>query len=155
MRNLPNYKTAGQIIQLGNALAWFRNQKMQSKGLTSSQSEAILYILRHQDEGITAGTLMEQLRLSQSTIAGLLKRLEEKNLIERRTADDDGRKSIIQPTQEGLALEEYLKKIAIQVEHILLQGMSKAEQAEFNRLLDAALVNMDSARTGEVNSHNG
>ena len=155
MRNLPHYKTAGQIIQLGNALAWFRNQKMQSKGLTYSQSDAIRYILRHRDEGITAGTLMEQLRLSQSTIAGLLKRLEEKNLIERRTANDDGRKSIIQPTQEGLALEEYLKEIAIQVEHILLQGMSKAEQAEFNRLLDTALVNMNSVRTGEVNSHNG
>ena len=149
MRYLPHYKTAGHIIQLGNALAWFRNQKMQSKGLTSSQSDAIRFILRHQDEEITAGDLMEHLGLSQSTVAGLLKRLEEKGLIERRTDGSDGRKSVIQPTQEGILLEEYLKDIAFQTENILLQGMSESAQAEFDRLLQIALDNMNAVRASE------
>jgi MarR family multiple gene transcriptional regulator MgrA len=119
---------------------------MQSKGLTSSQSDIIRYLLHHQDEEVTAGNLMEKLGLSQSTIAGLLKRLEEKELISRYTDGSDGRRSVIQLTSTGLALEEYLQGIAVQTGNIMLNGMSDEEQNEFSRLLHTALTNMNAVR---------
>ena len=45
-----DYPTASQIIQLGNIVNWFRNRNLQVYGLTSSQSEAIYFILKHEDE---------------------------------------------------------------------------------------------------------
>ena len=140
------FKTASLVVRLGNVVAWLRNQRMQQKGITSSQSDVIRYILKHRDQSISAGDLMEQLSLSPSTMAGILKRLENKSLITRKTDEKDGRKVIITPAKEGLALEDYLKETAAQTEEILLQGMTKAEQDEFYRLLKIALQNANAVK---------
>lgn len=140
------FKTASLVVRLGNVVAWLRNQRMQQKDITSSQSDVIRYLLKHRDRSISAGDLMEQLSLSPSTMAGILKRLENKSLITRRTDEKDARKVIIMPTEEGLALEDYLKETAAQTEEILLQGMTQAEQDEFYRLLTMALANANAVK---------
>ena len=95
---------------------------------------------------MSAGDLMKQLSLSPSTMAGILKRLENKSLITRKTDEKDARKIIITPTEEGVALEDYLKETAAQTEEILLHGMTTAEQDEFYRLLKIALQNANAAK---------
>lgn len=145
------YKTSGLMIRLSNALIWFRNQELQRHDLTSSQFEVIRYLLTHQSQSdITAGRLMEQLELSQSTVAGILKRLHAKGLIQRQPDQCDARREFLVPTEKGLALEESLQGIACKTEQILLRGMSEAEQAEFYRLLALALENMNAVRAGGV-----
>ena len=140
------FKTASLVVRLGNVVAWLRNQRMQQRDITSSQSDVIRYILRHRDQPVSAGDLMKQLSLSPSTMAGLLKRLENKSLIIRKTDEKDARKIIIMPTEEGLALEDYLKETAAQTEEILLRGMTRAEQDEFYRLLRIALQNANAVK---------
>lgn len=94
---------------------------------------------------------MENLGLSPSTMAGILKRLENKSFIMRKTDKNDARKIIIMPTKEGLALEDYLKETAAQTEEILLKGMTKEEQEEFYRLLSIALQNANAIKkSGDV-----
>lgn len=144
--NSNQFKTASLVVRLGNVVAWLRNQRMQQRDITSSQSDVIRYILKHRDQPVSAGDLMEQLSLSPSTMAGILKRLENKSLITRKTDEKDARKIIITPTKEGLALEDYLKETAAQTEEILLQGMTKAEQDEFYRLLELALKNANAVK---------
>ena len=149
------YKTSGLMIRLSNALIWFRNQELQLYDLTSSQFEVIRYLLTHREQDITAGTIMMRLELSQSTIAGILKRLHAKGLIQRRTDQHDARREFVSLTEQGLALEESLQGIAYKTEKILLQGMSQAKQEEFYRLLHLALENMNSVRTGEADLSHG
>lgn len=153
--NANQYKTSGLMIRLSNALIWFRNQELQLHDLTSSQFEVIRYLLTHREQNITAGTIMTQLELSQSTVAGILKRLHAKGLIQRRTDQHDARREFVILTEKGLALEESLQGIAYKTEKILLQGMSQAEQEEFYRLLQLALENMNAVRTGEANLFHG
>ena len=153
--NANQYKTSGLMIRLSNALIWFRNRELQLHDLTSSQFEVIRYLLTHREQNITAGTIMTQLELSQSTIAGILKRLHAKGLIQRRTDQHDARREFVILTEKGLALEESLQGIAYKTEKILLQGMSQAEQEEFYRLLQLALENMNAVRTGEANLFHG
>lgn len=141
------FQTASRVVQLGNAVTWLKNQSSQFMGLTSTQSEAIRFILKnYTNKDLTAADLMDQLHLSQSTVAGIIKRLEDKSLIRRTTAPDDSRKCIITPTKKGLQLEEDLKRTAVETEHILVQGMTDSEQAEFNRLLQKALDNVNTVR---------
>ena len=89
---------------------------------------------------------MKYLQLSQSTVAGIIQRLEQKELIERTVSETDARKSIIRPTIKGLELEETLKQSAVETEALLLDGMTKEEQELFNHLLQKALDNMNAAK---------
>ena len=146
------FKTASLIVRLGNVVACLRNQRMQQRDITSSQSDVIRYILKHREQPVSAGDLMKHLSLSPSTMAGILKRLENKGLITRKADEKDARKVIITPTADGLALEDYLKGTAAQTEQILLQGMTKTEQEEFRRLLTLALQNANTAKpSGNAN----
>lgn len=155
MVKAAQFKTASLIVRLGNVVAWLRNQRMQKRDITSTQSDVIRYILKHRQEPVSAGDLMREFSLSPSTMAGILKRLEHKALIARRTDEQDARKILITPTEEGLALEDYLKETAVQTEEILLRGMSEAEQAEFYRLLQIALRNANAVKMAGGGMQNG
>lgn len=134
------------MVQLGNAVTWVRNQKMQVMGLTSSQSEVICYVLKHRDESITASDLMAQMNLSKPTVSGIIKQLEKKALINRKPHHKDGRKIIITPTERCFELEEYLCNISMQTDDTILQDMSEEEKTQFNRLLQTALKNLQTFR---------
>ena len=141
------FQTAEQIIRLGNAVTWIKNQKTQFMNLTATQSEAIRYILKNYEEKeITAADLMANLHLSQSTVAGIIQRLVKKGLIDKKTDTNDGRKNIIIPTGKGVELENRLKQTAVATEEIIVKGMSNEEQKEFNRLLQIALDNTGKIR---------
>lgn len=116
-------------------------------GLTAAQSEAIKYILKNYEENeLTAMDVMDSLQLSQSTVAGIIKRLESKGLIERKDIGKRQQKKYYFPNRKRIKTGNYLKKKAVETETILLQGMTAEEQAEFNRLLQKALDNANTAR---------
>lgn len=138
------FKAASQIVKLGNAVTYYRNIKMESLELTSVQSDAFIATLRN--PGITASELKEELQLSQSTVAGIIARLESKGLIKKTVDEDDARRSILVPTEQGMLLEEPLKEIALGTQQSLVDGMNQEEQEEFTRLLEIALDNMNRVR---------
>lgn len=154
MIHRSQFQTATRAIQLGNAVSYIKNQRTQFMGLTSTQSEAIRYILKnYREKSLSAADLMKYLQLSQSTVAGIIQRLEQKELIERTVSETDARKSIIRPTIKGLELEEALKQSAVETEALLLDGMTKEEQELFNHLLQKALDNMNAAKVVEKNEN--
>lgn len=142
------YLTASQLVQLGNIVNWFRNRSLQPFGLTSSQSEAIHFILRHGDEEITAGRLMDELKLSQSTVAGILRRLEDKGLIGRTSKDGDARTQVIRSTPQGEELREQLRQSAIRDERELLAELTEEEKASFKATLQIVLDHMKQVKDG-------
>lgn len=146
MIDRSRFQTASRMVQLGNEITKLKNRKTRDMGLTATQSEALRYILKHYDEKeLTAADLMEHLQLSQSTVAGVLQRLEGKGIVARYTAANDSRKSVILPTAKGQELHEALKQNAVETERCLLRGMSREEQAALNRLLQKALENLRTA----------
>ena len=148
MIQAAHYKTASDLVRLGNAIVHYRNLKMQEYGLTSAQGDVIRAILHA--PGITASELKKKLGLSQSTVAGILERLENKRLIKKTLVDGDARKMSLFPTSQGLELEDMLKQTALETQQIIMEGMTKSEQEEFNRLLEIALAHMSAVRTKRV-----
>ena len=138
------FKAASLIVKLGNAVTYYHNLKMEGIDLTSQQSDALIATLRNPN--ITASQLKEHLQLSQSTVAGIIARLESKGLIEKTVDKDDARKIILNPSEQGKQLEEPLKKIALDTQEFLINGMNEDEQSEFTRLLQIALENMNRVR---------
>lgn len=138
------YKTASFIVRLGNAVTYYRNGKMQEYGLTSAQGDAIRAILH--EPGITAAELKRKLGLSQSTVAGLLGRLESKGLVEKLLVDGDARKMSLVPTARGLELEAMLRQTALETQKRIMEGLTESEQAELDRLLGIVLEQMTTVR---------
>ena len=145
------YKTASTLVQLGNAVTYYRNITMQDYGLTSAQGDVIRAILH--EPGITAAELKKKLGLSQSTVAGILERLENKGLLAKKLVDGDARKMSLVPTARGLELEEMLKQTALDTQQRVTEGMSPEEQTEFDRLLEMALAHMSAIREKESEHH--
>ena len=95
---------------------------MQLLGLTACQSETILYLLKQPaDRVLTAGDVAQNLHLSQSTVDGVLKRLEDKGLIVRMTATQDRRRSVLLLTDAARALDQArpLAELAVGTEEIM------------------------------------
>lgn len=147
MIEISQFKTATKLVQLGNAVTYFRNRKEEEIGLTSAQSDAMRAIL--ENPGITAALLKEKMKLSQSTMAGILFRLERKGIIMKSADESDRRKASLSATKLGEELAESLKTTALETQQELTAGMSNEEKREFDRLLQIALENMHSIRTGK------
>jgi len=73
-------------------------------GVTGPQRLVIRFVGRH--PGISAGSLAETLHLHPSTLTGVLRRLQERGLVERRTDPSDGRKALFFLTREGATCDD-------------------------------------------------
>jgi DNA-binding MarR family transcriptional regulator len=107
-------KTRGP--QLGEVLEFMRllwavdhglqstSKRMESTlGITGPQRLVLRLVGRF--PGITAGTLAQILHVHPSTLTGVLKRLEKRGLIERKSDPLDGRKALFALTEPGRALD--------------------------------------------------
>jgi DNA-binding MarR family transcriptional regulator len=80
------------------------SKRMESKlGLTGPQRLVIRLVGRFPD--ITAGALAQILHVHPSTLTGVLKRLERRGLLERKSDPLDGRKALFALTDSGRALD--------------------------------------------------
>ncbi len=147
MIEASQFETASKLVQLGNAVTYFRNIKQKEIGLTSVQSDVMRAIL--ESPGITAVMLKEKMKLSQSTMAGILFRLERKGIIMKSADESDGRKAILSATKRGEELAEALMAAAQETQQELTAGMNDEEKSEFDRLLQIALDNMHAIRAGK------
>lgn len=73
-------------------------------GLTYSQYLVMLCLWQHSPQ--TVSQLGHALHLDTGTLTPLLKRLEQRELIVRRRAEEDERRVRVEPSKNGLALKE-------------------------------------------------
>ncbi len=74
-------------------------------GITGPQRLVIRIVGRV--PGISAGTLAKVLHIHPSTLTGVLRRLEEKELIQRITDPLDGRRALLRLTTQGEELDAH------------------------------------------------
>jgi DNA-binding MarR family transcriptional regulator len=102
--------------QLGEVLEFMRllwavdhglqstSKRMESSlGITGPQRLVLRLVGRF--PGITAGNLAHILHVHPSTLTGVLKRLEKRGLLERKSDPLDGRKALFALTESGRALD--------------------------------------------------
>jgi len=94
----------------------------------------ILCVL-YREDGLSIKQIAAQTQLSQSTLTGMLKRMERGGLIDRRRDAQDGRKVRVRLTRLGWSLEADVLRTAREVNRVFLAGMGKAQAAMSRRLL--------------------
>lgn len=132
------------ICQLGNSLVKYRNKRAEAFGLTSVQIDMIVFLLKNRGrEEINQLDVQNHLMLTNPTVTGIVRRLEEKGFISRGKSIRDARYNCVHLTAKAIGLEDALQSNAATVEIQLLKGMSELEREEFSRLLKLAQSNME------------
>lgn len=94
-----------------NALARAVNRIWEEAFSKYGLSPAHAYVLRYVlvTPGCTQKAIAQALDLSESTVTRFIDALVVKHLLERKTAEQDRRESLVNPTEQGLALRDGLE----------------------------------------------
>jgi DNA-binding MarR family transcriptional regulator len=101
----------GQVLEFMRVL-WALDHQLQSAskrmeaghGITGPQRLVVRIVGRF--PGISAGEVSEILHLHPSTLTGILKRLAERGLVERRSDPGDARRALLHLTVRGRAVDD-------------------------------------------------
>jgi DNA-binding MarR family transcriptional regulator len=102
----------------------------------------VLALLQEID-GVTIGTISQRRRVDAPTVTGIVKRLEQSGLVERRHDKVDRRVVKVYLTAEG---RDIMKLLGVEVDNFdetLTRGISKAEQRDILAKFQRVIVNLD------------
>jgi len=115
-------------------------------GVTRPQWQVLALVNRN--EGINQGGLAELIEVEPITVARMVDRLQESELIERRSDPADRRAWRLFLTDKGRDLLRQLQPCGAATAAVMLEGIAEAERAQLADLLERMRANL-SRRTGE------
>jgi DNA-binding MarR family transcriptional regulator len=128
------------IVRLAHAMSSELDSKLRPYGVTISQWTLLKQLWRQ--EGRSQVELQEMLGLEAATITGLIQRMTNLGLVQRRPDPNDKRVQRVYLTERGRELQCLTAPLE-EVNARVLQGFTADEQEFFIRLLKRALHNFD------------
>ncbi len=114
--------------RIDNALEKEANANLQALDLTMQQNRTLV-MLAHAPEGsLTLKELEERFGAAQSTVAGLISRLEKKELVEALPDASDRRIKRIRLTEKGHLLHEASRQDVLRTEERLTRNLTPEEK---------------------------
>ena len=120
------------------------NVDMKESDLTFSQMEILFYLEKHADHAINQQELCDAVQVSHPTMIGLINRMEEKDLVVRRTDPLNRRSRYIEMTQKSQEILRQTRERRHRNDRMLVKGFTDEETKELNRLLGMVNRNMQS-----------
>ena len=103
--------------------------------LTPSQFKIIKFLFWQGDTHIRQVDIEKHFSMTNPTVTGLLKNLEEKGWIRREVNPEDSRSKIICLTDAALARKEELYAYGEQIEEALIHDLTEKEREMLEKLL--------------------
>ncbi len=117
------------IKRIDNALAKEANSNLQALNLTMQQNRVLIQLAHAEEHTLSLKTLEEHFGAAQSTMAGLVCRLERKGLIEALSDPADRRIKLVRLTEEGVRLNALSRQQVADSEERLTALLSADEKA--------------------------
>ena len=146
MRNFDPKEHVGLLVKFINGKVNNRvNKNLAEFNLTGVQHEILCFINRNEHErDVFQKDIEKCLKLTNPTVTGIVKRLEEKKMIVRCPSSDDARYKCLHVTEKGKeVICKSFKFGAENIEKQLVKGMSDEEIKMLKDLLYRALRNME------------
>lgn len=119
------------------------NQHLASENLTSAQLSLMSYLLDHKSEKITQKDIAEELEIKHTTVIGLVRRLEEKELVRSVTDPDNRKYRNISLTSKAMKVEEMIRTHRRTMDEALSKGLTDEEVEQLRILLQKVRNNLD------------
>lgn len=128
------------VTQVARAMRTQLSRGLAESGLYAGQ-DTVVQLLAEQD-GLTPGALAQKLGVKAPTMTRTIGRMEAQGFVERRTADADGRLTIVHLTAEGRACLETIVQAVGEAERLATKGLSGKEVKQLVKLLAAVEENL-------------
>lgn len=133
---MKDQNSCGALLkQINDELEKNANNAMRAHGLTMTQCGTLLILDQAPEGQMTLKELERQLRVAQSTAAGIVARLEQKGLVEGMGSPEDRRIKMVRITAAGRQCCRYAERDMEETERLLLSGLTETEQSIFLSLL--------------------
>lgn len=137
------YISNGLLIkQLHDCLERRANNDLRPKDLTMMQMAVLMVLREAEGKQLAMKALERHFQVAQSTIAGVISRLERKGFVEAIGDAADKRIKLAHITAAGESCCEEAAKYQREAEEAIVRGFSQEEQAIFNNLLARAADNI-------------
>lgn len=123
------------IKHINDVLQRDANNALRSQDLTLSQITVLLLLEGAPDGELSLKELERRLQVAQSTAAGIVVRLEQKDFVTSFTSSEDKRIKMVRVTERGLGCCESAKQNMHQTEDRLLSKLTEAERNTLIELL--------------------
>lgn len=123
------------IKHINDVLQRDANNALRSQDLTLSQITVLLLLEGAPDGELSLKELERRLQVAQSTAAGIVVRLEQKDFVTSFTSSEDKRIKMVRVTERGLGCCESAKQNMQQTEDRLLSKLTEAERNTLIELL--------------------
>ena len=134
---------SGQLIKLlHDRLEKQANNTLRAQDLTMMQISVLMELQKTEQKQLSMKELERKFCIAQSTVAGIISRLEQKGFVEAIADAADKRVKLVHITPAGEACCREAAGYMEQAEQTLLQGFSEEEKTMFNLLLTRAAENM-------------
>ena len=116
------------IKRIDNALEKEANANLQKLNLTMQQNRVLIYLAHAEGNTMSLKALEEHFGAAQSTIAGLVSRLEKKGLVEALSAPGDKRIKLVKLSEEGARLHAISRQNVVESEERLTALLTDEEK---------------------------
>lgn len=117
--------------------------KLKVSNLTGMQSWIIGYLYENSAKDIFQRDIETAFSVRRSTVARILKLMEEHDLVIRESVDNDARLKKLRLTQKAIAINETIISDMDKVESQLTQGITKEELDMFFHIIDKMKNNIN------------
>ena len=128
------------VLMLSHTILKNRNRHLAAIGLTAGQADCLRFCLEREEGTVTE--LKEYLGVAHQTAQGIVRRLEEKEMVALRRSSRDGRCQLICLTPAGREAADKMVQSRERTGGKLFQGMSPQERTQLLRLLTQAYENV-------------
>ncbi len=127
---------AGFLIKrISDTMDKHANRALKKDDLTFAQGKLLVYLIEHRDQKTSQKDIERYFSVSHPTVIGLLKRMEDKDLVRISTDDADGRVRLVNLTVKAEKSLQNMRIFFDEMEVALLQGLDDCEVVQFKRLL--------------------
>ena len=102
----------------------------------------------HETDGLTVGTISQKRGVDAPTITGIVRRLEQSGLVERRHSLEDRRVVRVYLTPEGQDIVASLIHVAKDFQEVMTHGFSEEERQDFLVKLQQIIANVSTVAAG-------
>ncbi len=142
MCRMENKQIGLRVKQLHDALEKQANNSLREDDITMMQIAVLLAISRADEQCMTMKELEKHFSVAQPTMAGIVKRLIDKALLEQLANPEDKRVKIVRITAKGTKACSRAATSMDTAEERLLKGFTADEAESLDRLLTKALDNI-------------
>lgn len=111
----------------------YYDQKLSTFDLTPSQF--FVFNALCMGDGITVGEIGERVHLDNSTLTGIIDRMERSGYVERKPNPDDRRSVLVNLTEKAKGLAPRILKFADELDTTLRKPFSRQEMDDFESVL--------------------